>query len=111
LLLWSEPVIEGSIHSPHPVAHPSGRAKPRDAKMLPAFLSGFGHQNLKNPPLAGFCFCGANPLSKVRYTRHILWLTLRVARSRAMQKCSRHFCPGSGTIFKEPASGGFFAFV
>ncbi|MER2045037.1 MAG: hypothetical protein ABS943_14545, partial [Pantoea agglomerans] len=28
-------------------------------------------------------------------------------RSRAMQKCSRHFCPGSGTIFKEPASGGF----
>jgi len=43
LLLWSEPVIEGSIHSPHPVAHPPGRAKPRDAKMLPAFLSGFGH--------------------------------------------------------------------
>jgi len=22
LLLWFEPVIEGSIHSPHPVAHP-----------------------------------------------------------------------------------------
>jgi len=48
---------------------------------------------------------GANPLSKVRFTRHILWLALWVARSRAMQKCSRHFCPG--TIFKEPASGGF----
>jgi len=43
LLLWSEPVIEGSIHSPHPVPRPAGRAKPRDAKMLPAFLSGFGH--------------------------------------------------------------------
>jgi len=26
-----------------PVARPLGRAKPRDAKMLPAFLSGFGH--------------------------------------------------------------------
>jgi len=24
-----------------------------------------------------------------------------------MQKCSRYFCPGSDTIFKEPASGGF----
>ncbi|MBS6035240.1 MAG: hypothetical protein KIB40_19185 [Pantoea sp.] len=32
------------------------------------------------------------------------------ARQRAMQKCSRHFCPGSGTIFKEPASGGFLHF-
>jgi hypothetical protein len=55
LRLWGEPVIEGSIHSPHPVARPLGRAKPRDAKMLPAFS-------------------------------------------------------GSGTIFKEPASGGFLLF-
>jgi len=49
---------------------------------------------------------GTNPLSKVRYTRHILWLALRVALTRDA-KCSRHFSPGSGTIFKEPASGGF----
>jgi len=53
LRLWGEPVIEGSIHSPHPCGSPSG------------------------------------------------------SRWHAMQKCARHFCPGSGTIFKEPASGGF----
>jgi len=53
---------------------------------------------------------GTNPLSKVRYTRHILWLALRVALTRDA-KCSRHFSPGSGTIFKEPASGGFLRSV
>jgi len=56
LLLWREPVIEGSIDSPHPVARPL------------------------------------------------------VTRSRAMQKCSRHFRVRAPE-FKEPASGGFFAFV
>jgi hypothetical protein len=51
---------------------------------------------------------GANPLSKVRFTRHTLWLALRVALARDAKMLPAF--SGSGTIFKEPASGGFLLF-
>ena len=61
--------------------------------------------SLKNPPLAGFCVYGANPLSKVRFTRHIPVARLWVALARDAKM--RPAFSGSGTIFKEPAYGGF----
>ncbi|WP_223813122.1 MULTISPECIES: hypothetical protein, partial [unclassified Pantoea] len=36
----------------------------------------------KEPASGGFLRSEANPLSKVRYTRHIQWLALRVALTR-----------------------------
>ena len=65
----------------------------------------------KEPASGGFLRSGTNPLSKVRFTRHI-----PVARpsGRADARCKN--APGifvrvRAPKFKEPASGGFFAFV
>jgi hypothetical protein len=50
-----------------PVARPLGRAGTR-CKNAPGIFVRVRAPSLKNPPLAGFCVYGANPLSKVRQT-------------------------------------------
>ena len=114
--IFKEPASGGFLHSGAnplskvrftrhiPVARPSGRAGTR-CKNAPGIFVRVRAPSLKNPPLAGFCVYGANPSSKVRFTRHILWLALWVALARDAKM--RPAFSGSGTIFKEPASGGF----
>ncbi len=62
---------------------------------------------LENPPLAGFCVYGANPLSKVRFTRHI-----PVARplGRAGTRCknARHFRVRAPYLKNPPLAGFCF---
>ena len=75
---------------------------------VPGSIPGSG-TIFKEPASGGFLhFCGSNPfIERSMISPHPCGSPYGPSRRRAEQKCSRHFCPGSGTLFKEPASGGF----